>query len=72
MTNLLLLFLGLLLLGGLGLAVTAGLERLATEHRRRHMRAEALAADLQLQRLTHTAMLQMLDEARRAQPGSWR
>lgn len=69
MTTLLLVGLCLLLLACLGLVVTAGMEWLAAQHRRRCARAEAFAAEIRLQRLTRQAMQQLLDEVRRAQGG---
>jgi len=71
MTTLLVVGLCLLLLGGLGLAVTTGLECVAAEHRGRSLRSEALAAEVRLQRLTRQATQQLLEEARRGQPGQW-
>lgn len=71
MTTLLLAVVCLLLLGGLGLAVRVGLACLAAEHHRRRVRAEALATEIELQKLTRQAMQRLLDEARRAQAQPW-
>ncbi len=65
MTTLLVLVLSLLLLGGFGLAVMAALEWVAGEQRRRHARAAALVAEIDLQRLTRQSMQQLLDELKK-------
>lgn len=71
MSALLVLGVSVLLLGCLGVAVMAGLELAAAKRRRQHVRAQALATEIELQRLTRQAMQRLLDEARQAQPGLW-
>ena len=59
----------LVLLGGLGAAVTWAHQLAVAERRRRQQRAKVLAAEIRLQRLDQRAMQEMLRVTREATEG---